>query len=200
MKGRAGLFSMLLCLFAMFLVAPKCDGGDDSSSDGDSDDDSNVDDDDSSDDDSGGDTWTDPNTNLMWEVKCGNWQKWDDAITYCEALVLNGYDDWRLPNIDELRTLIRGCPSTESGGACGVTTKCLFTACWNNCGECSWGEGPVNGCFWPEELVRPDCVCIWLWSINEVRDLEDAAWTVNFENAWVDWGHKDYPTEVICVR
>lgn len=42
---------------------------------------------------------------LMWQdnsdaekVK----QDWQGAIKYCQNLIIAGYDDWRLPNIDEL--------------------------------------------------------------------------------------------------
>ena len=31
---------------------------------------------------------------------------WQGAIDYCEALTLGGYDDWRLPNINELYTIV----------------------------------------------------------------------------------------------
>ncbi len=34
------------------------------------------------------------------------YRNWADAKQYCEDLVLGGYDDWRLPNIDELETII----------------------------------------------------------------------------------------------
>jgi len=32
---------------------------------------------------------------------------WYEAITICEELVLNGYDDWYLPNREELATLFQ---------------------------------------------------------------------------------------------
>jgi hypothetical protein len=31
---------------------------------------------------------------------------WQDAINGCESSMLGGYNDWRLPNINELRTII----------------------------------------------------------------------------------------------
>jgi hypothetical protein len=31
---------------------------------------------------------------------------WQDAITQCETLTLNGHDDWRLPNINELKSIV----------------------------------------------------------------------------------------------
>ena len=47
----------------------------------------------------------DTRTNLMWqdnnEAK-NNDQNWSDAINYCENLTLGGYNDWHLPNYNEL--------------------------------------------------------------------------------------------------
>jgi hypothetical protein len=31
---------------------------------------------------------------------------WDNAIAYCEGLSLGGFTDWRLPNIEELKSIV----------------------------------------------------------------------------------------------
>jgi len=55
-------------------------------------------------------TVTDTSTGLMWQqetakqvTEAQGWQQWP---TYCETLSLAGYDDWRLPNINELQSLV----------------------------------------------------------------------------------------------
>ncbi len=50
---------------------------------------------------------TDNLTGLMWEkAPTATTQTWVDAITYANGLILDGYSDWRLPNKNELRSLI----------------------------------------------------------------------------------------------
>ena len=55
---------------------------------------------------------TDSTTGLQWQddysdnggsIKSAKWQ---DAIDYCEALSLDGHEDWRLPNLRELTSLV----------------------------------------------------------------------------------------------
>ena len=48
-------------------------------------------------------------TNLMWQdnsdaktIK----KTWIEAINYCENLIFAGYSDWRLPNINELESIV----------------------------------------------------------------------------------------------
>ncbi len=70
--------------------------------------------------DNGNGTVTDSATGLIWQ-KCsaglgttvGNCSTgsissytWSIAISYCEGLTLGGRSDWRLPNINELRSII----------------------------------------------------------------------------------------------
>jgi hypothetical protein len=83
----------------------------------------------------------------------------------CAALTLCGFDDWVVPTIDELRALIRGCPSTVTGGTCGVTNACLGTACDGACLGCDRLLGPgVDGCYWPAGLNGP-CAGYWTSSV-----------------------------------
>ena len=48
---------------------------------------------------------TDTNTKLQWQDNEIVSKKWTEAIDYCEALTLGGYNDWRLPNQNELRSI-----------------------------------------------------------------------------------------------
>ena len=83
----------------------------------------------------------------------------------CSALTLCGFDDWVVPTIDELRSLIRGCPSTVTGGTCGVTNACLGTACDAGCAICDYMAGPgPDLCYWPVGLSGP-CSGYWTSSV-----------------------------------
>jgi len=56
-----------------------------------------------------GDIVTDTVTNLQWQdnADAKNIKKsWLGAINYCENLTLAGHSDWRLPNINELKSII----------------------------------------------------------------------------------------------
>ncbi len=45
----------------------------------------------------------DNNTGLMWEmIPLGGKLTWEDAVEYCDNLELGGYDDWRIPTVEEL--------------------------------------------------------------------------------------------------
>ncbi len=51
-------------------------------------------------------TVTDNHTGLLWQNESSDIQRnWEDALTYCEDLTFVGFDDWRLPNINELMSI-----------------------------------------------------------------------------------------------
>ncbi len=64
--------------------------------------------------DNGDGTITDTITGLMWEIKTDdggprdkdNTYTWEEALAYCENLVHAEHDDWRLPNRNELQSII----------------------------------------------------------------------------------------------
>jgi hypothetical protein len=62
--------------------------------------------------DNGDGTVTDNCTGLMWQKDTadtngiGNTLPWCDAIAYCDNLSFAGHEDWRLPNVRELQSIV----------------------------------------------------------------------------------------------
>ena len=63
--------------------------------------------------DNGNGTVIDNRTGLMWVKNgisegCNNGcaLTWEDAVSFCENLSYAGYTDWRLPNIQELQSIV----------------------------------------------------------------------------------------------
>ena len=147
--------------------------------------------------------WTDTNTGLMWQVEpMGYNMIWSDASDHCDGLTLAGYSGWHLPTISELRSLIKECDATETGGSCGVIDNCLdYSGCWDDsCSGCSEGGGSADGCYWPSQIEGS---CTTYWSSSPVADYNYSAWGVNFDEGCVEFyssgGYDDVPS-VRCVR
>jgi hypothetical protein len=87
----------------------------------------------------------------------------DDAWDWCESQSFPPYDGWRVPTIEELRTLVIDCPATAPGGACGILDDCTDpTTCGGAaCDGCTTYGGGINGCYWP--FVGQECLQA-LWS------------------------------------
>ncbi|MBU4055376.1 MAG: DUF1566 domain-containing protein, partial [Proteobacteria bacterium] len=56
--------------------------------------------------DNGDGTVTDTETGLMWQKDEAGAMSWQNALTHCETMDLAGYDDWRLPNRNELQSIV----------------------------------------------------------------------------------------------
>ena len=55
------------------------------------------------------DVFIDSKTGLMWQDNSAAKNKkrdWQGAVDFCEGLRLAGHDDWRLPNVKELQSVI----------------------------------------------------------------------------------------------
>lgn len=51
-------------------------------------------------------TWIDPLTDLEWQFESPGRMSWHDAQVYARKLFLAGKDDWRLPTVRELESLL----------------------------------------------------------------------------------------------
>jgi hypothetical protein len=81
--------------------------------------------------DNGDGTVTDTCTGLMWqEADDGNTRTWCNALDYCENLPLAGFNNWRLPNLRELQSIIDyGNRDPAIDGSFDVTSLVLYAAC-----------------------------------------------------------------------
>jgi len=57
-------------------------------------------------DENGQDVVYDPLTRITWQATSVTTTDWKAALAYCQALSYAGHDDWRLPNINEIMSLI----------------------------------------------------------------------------------------------
>jgi hypothetical protein len=124
-------------------------------------------------------TWYDPSADLTWEVTpSSDATSWQPASDVCAALSLCGEDDWRLPTIVELRSIVRGCAPSEPPGSCGVNANCTTSSCATTaCGGCM-GSGPgAGGAFLPDELAGPGKLT---FSSTGQSDNTSSAWCIEF--------------------
>ena len=138
--------------------------------------------------------WTDPMSGLTWQVKpTGGGMTWSNAKAHCASLSLDG-GGWHLPTISELRSLIRNCLGTKTGGPCEVTDSCVAYSCWEKetCASCFGGA--CSGCCWPDEMLEAYCGVYWSSSvtanpinINPPYILSNA-WVINFGAGFVASG------------
>jgi Protein of unknown function (DUF1566) len=192
------VYAIMFILISTLAISLACSGGndndgkekDDPGFGGEDDDDSNQ-----------GAVWTDSDTGLWWQiVPEEKIRDFKDAIDYCEDLILGEFDDWRLPTISELRSVVRDCPNIEAGGKCEVTDNCLSFECTDDsCSECGGEIGPgEEGMYWPNQLDGP---CCDYWSSEDADDSGFHAWVIDFFNGLLAPSQKfGSDNRVRCVR
>lgn len=141
--------------------------------------------------DHGDGTITDTKTGLMWKrcseglsgVNCEEGRteqyKWDDAVKRFKDVEYAGYADWRLPTIDELKTLVQ----------CSKGVKNKDTG-WCNKGS----ETPTIN-----QQAFPNTEVTWFWSGSPYADDSDYAWYVYFGYGYsnVDYRHNNYAVRLV---
>lgn len=146
---------------------------------------------------------------LIWSASNGKNAKWADAKTHCDNLTDGGFKDWRMPTISELRTLVRNCQKTATGGACKVTDECTASystanpQCYNvdlctsttnalgieRCGDKTDGSYSLLG-----------DASVYLWSSSEPDEDHDKAWYIYFKNTNILNQKKTLTGQVRCVH
>ena len=135
---------------------------------------------------------TDTVSGLIWSAKAPLSKIWSDAAFYCENLEEAGVKKWRLPNIDELRTLVQDCYGTVTGGECRVSDErnCLsYDSCWSMFCLCEFDDGGKYSKF--NDLDG-------LWSLSEAGT--EGAWYINFYEAKIVDDEKQSSHGVRCVK
>ncbi len=152
-------------------------------------------------------TWNDPVLGIAWQVAPTAFGvDWYEADDHCQNLIFAGSGGWRMPDIDEMRSIVRGCPATEPGGACQVSTSCTN---WNDCSDdacdgCERSEGPENGFYWPDGFGCEDCENAFFWSETEGQDAgsDPFAYGIYYSSAYIGTGGKNHGFanwHVLCV-
>lgn len=137
---------------------------------------------------------------LMWQRAEAQGSTWADADTLCNAASTDGFDDWRLPDISELRSTIAGCTAALT---CGVIDTCIDSTCSNaDCNGCAnnAGSGPQGLYLAPDIWTYTGDANGRFWSASTVPDKVDSNWFIRFSNASVayNWNGNEYL--VRCVR
>jgi len=119
----------------------------------------------------------------MWQKKTiEEKMTWDEAMEYAKNLRLGGYDDWRLPTIEELKNIIINCggtPSKFEDEDVETTTKNMNNSNYQSC------------------YKRKGFISSFYWSIIiDIKNYNDA-WIVDLEDGYM---YKDYKSSFIYVR
>ncbi|MFC1669681.1 DUF1566 domain-containing protein [Spirochaetota bacterium] len=171
-------------------------------------------------------TWCDNATSLCWQNPNREAYNYDDiglrskeAVLYCEELRIGGYSDWRLPTLQEMRTIIDGYPGTEPDGSCQIGNYPMsYKEAWSS-GDCG-GNGQLrgpgdNGCYTvpgilgtcdKEDLYSADHY-MEFFAIDRPNDADHnetgkypQVGTVLYDTGGAIWNHSCTLGEVRCVR
>ncbi|MBO4711399.1 DUF1566 domain-containing protein, partial [bacterium] len=71
---------------------------------------------------------SDSSTNLLWQKGSKSVKNWKEALAYCQNLEYAGYSDWRLPNKNELITIVDYSKADPASSFPGMTSDLLISS------------------------------------------------------------------------
>ncbi|MGV8905729.1 MAG: DUF1566 domain-containing protein [Acetobacterium sp.] len=90
--------------------------------------------------DNGDGTISDLATGLMWQMSDdGTTKDWEEALAYSDNLELAGYDDWRLPNVKELQSIVDYSRSLDTTNSPAIDSLFVLTEMQDPDGEMNYG-------------------------------------------------------------
>ena len=120
-----------------------------------------------------GGTVTDTCTNLIWQRTSTYSKTWVEALAFASDLTISNMDDWRLPNINELLSIV-------------------------NYGRSSLALDPVFDIPSSDDVAGPHIIVFW--SSTSFNSQPKKGWTVNFEEGDHGPSDKDSIHGVRAVR
>jgi hypothetical protein len=90
----------------------------------------------------------------------------EKAVAFCDNLEENGFDDWHLPELYEIRTLENFCIEEENQDFCYETDSCEWNNCENElCGKCVKYDNSIDyGTFWTKTLFHNGKIFVFMIS------------------------------------
>ncbi len=132
--------------------------------------------------DNGDGTITDLNTGLMWQKSTGDKMTWDEAKSGEDSFDLAGYDDWRLPTIKELYSLIlfSGLDPMVEGSSTDDLIPFIDTDYFDFEYGDVYGDRLIDSQYWSDTKY-----------VSTTMNNNETAFGVNFADGRI----KGYPTE-----
>ena len=88
----------------------------------------------------GNNTVTDQGSGLMWQQSDDSVARsWQGSLDYCNGLTLAGHNDWRLPNIKELESIVDATRSNPSVDPVFTGTSASYN--WSSTSDAYGPEG-----------------------------------------------------------
>ncbi len=142
----------------------------------------------------------DQKTGLGWLARPSEGTKTlAEVEAFCADLTVQGLSDWRVPTIDEARSLAAGCSATAPGGSCALSDpSCLGASCGlsGQCTSCTWGAGPKSGSYCRAEAT----ICLGFHTTSTCSDcMSPGNWSYGPGNGNFYSNATTNPTFAVCV-